>query len=526
MCDVGTVRMKSRSPSAPAVKEPRSAAEPPRSADIRAPKPAIPDVRNLAQRITRLAATANGRAAAGNPTRRPSPKTADPVVQRQVHPDWMPIPHLEQMIDSSDGDRARGLEAYLSIPVGTNMEMLPDLFAEADRLVPKILAAGGAAVGGFVAAFGALRANPPADLAAQLQALALRVNPVLAAGRPLVEQEQAAAVARQQQAQAREARVTAALRRVTPALAIRVEKLRSPKQAALLLQWQGQLQHARGEFLRAPGDDTKLTQLETFLGRIEGLELNDIELVEYDSSWKHAELASDIVVDSGGAVVGATINIKRDTGAAPEKFRRRLTVSKARHMWDYATAITNEPDNSLLPRGTDLRTVEADILEMARDLKARYVAGREGAAYEITTATGRTYRINKTTNEYPHSYPVSGGDVVPLTQAQYNFLVQLKPHIAGLTARTSEAKRRVLELRDAERLSAAEVEAVQAIMGRLNLESAAAGFAAALADEAMDSGVSSVDRASARGKKSKPRKAPGPRIGWNGEPIKSPSAPL
>jgi hypothetical protein len=197
-----------------------------------------------------------------------------------------------------------------------------------------------------------------------------------------------------------------------------------------------------GKWLDVNKDGRWLDEAQKLAGLINGLKKDAKYIPEkvYDTSWKKSEFSDILQVDSHGMVVGATLKL-RDHMDRP--VRKRLTVSKARHMWDFMDAETQEPVNSLIRRGAALSTVEADIRELGLDYLRRYNSSSHKEKYEYTTKQGRKYTINKTTSEYPHTFPSGGDDVVAMNMNEYNLAYRAKQllHVADrdMIDRASEA---------------------------------------------------------------------------------------
>ena len=190
--------------------------------------------------------------------------------------------------------------------------------------------------------------------------------------------------------------------------------------------WQKQLSFYYRKWEEGEKSNRQAAEIAKFANLINQLNFNDDETPDYDDSWKTKNLTKPIEVDSDGRVVGATISLPSSSKLETKNVRKRLTVSKARHMWDYMDADTNEPNNSLLPRKTDLSSVEKDILELAQDLQKKFIDRTHKEAYIFTTSNKRNYKVNKTDNDYPHCFPVDGADVVPMDRDIYNFILVAK----------------------------------------------------------------------------------------------------
>jgi hypothetical protein len=322
-----------------------------------------------------------------------------PVIQRKIVDIWMPNAELPSLVGQADEEALRNaIEGYLQIPVGEGYETFAELAAKA----------------GLQAEYEEITGNITMATVAQLQLLAVNINRIL--------DEEAAEIASQVLTPEMEAKVKVMLAR-------RMDFI-EPASQSKFVTWQKQLESHYLAYRRGEKPKLNKAQAEAFAARIEALVYTPEEEVSYDVSWKTKALADDIVVDSAGAVVGATLSLPDPDPMVRQKIRRRLTVSKARHMWDFADAETTEPVNSLLPAKADLKSVETDVLELARDFKSRFIANGHKAAYEFTASSGRIYKVNKTTAEYPHSFPVRGGDVVPMNMKVYNFFYGVK---AGLS---------------------------------------------------------------------------------------------
>jgi len=341
------------------------------------------------------------------------------VAQRRVHAEWMPRDYAGFAPGAYGGDSgltlAEVLEGYLAIPVGEHHEYFFELAQHADSISPGHQ---------FHERYLALTEAPVEGVNVALNALALEINAAYDAAplEPAVEGGALDADGANADADG----WGAALDLVPAYLERKFQMYKKGDQSRFDI-WQRQLKSRYAVIEGAQSRGRVDQETLNLIKLIQGLEVRAdyVEEAVYDTSWKVNKMQGEIEVDTGGAVVGATLSLPA-ADSTQENIRKRLTVSKGRHMWDYMEAATTEEANSLIAAGADLDTVGQDIREIGLNYIDRYKRNAHKEAFTVKTSSQRVYHINKTTAEYPHCYPISGVDVVPMNTNLYNFLFSLK----------------------------------------------------------------------------------------------------